>query len=74
MQSLILILEFCYSSIIISILKHFISKVRDKYPDRYAHILQSENTMKTLEQNLIPGVRDICENRNFTLDKYVSVN
>lgn len=51
------------------ILKNLISKVRLKYGERYASVLESKNVEKVLEENLNPAVREICDQGRFTLHK-----
>ena len=51
------------------ILKNLISKVRLKYEERYASVLESESVEKILEENLNPAVREICDEGRFTLHK-----
>ncbi|KAE8138501.1 hypothetical protein BDV38DRAFT_282164 [Aspergillus pseudotamarii] len=54
------------------ILKQLISKTAEKYEERYASILDTDDMGAILEQHLNPTVRDICKNGEFTLSKYIA--
>lgn len=53
----------------ISIVRHILLRVSNKYEKRYSVLLKSE-VVKVLEEKLNPAVREICDNGRFTLDRY----
>jgi hypothetical protein len=52
------------------ILRHLISRVKFKYRERYAKVLDLSDLESVLESSLSPAVREICENGKFTLSRY----
>ncbi|KAE8418752.1 hypothetical protein BDV36DRAFT_294798 [Aspergillus pseudocaelatus] len=54
------------------ILKQLISKTAERYEERYASILDTDDIGAILEQRLNSTVRDICKNGEFTLSKYIA--
>lgn len=52
------------------ILQHLVSRVKVKYKERYAKVLDLTDLETILEGSLSPAVREICENGNFTLSRY----
>jgi hypothetical protein len=57
----------------LSILRHLISKAKQKYNYRYSKILNSANmdVETLLDNNLSLSVKELCERGQFTLSRYV---
>lgn len=53
------------------ILKHLLAKVKSKYGERYAPVLEIDDLERILEDGLESAVRDICANGQFTLSRFV---